>query len=124
MVDVSLLAFILGTVNLALLGLLFLAWRRDRDSPSWRLKTALRLQEHDQRLNELSARMNGVEALLVSTVGQETMAFCRAMDEIMERMDKPEEKKQEPGPKPKEKLALSKEHVGRFAKKEAKHGNS
>ncbi len=51
--DASLAAFVLGTVNLALLSLLFLAWRRDKGSPSWRLKTALRLQEHDQRLNEL-----------------------------------------------------------------------
>ena len=52
--DASLAAFVLGAVNLALLGLLGAAWFRDRGEPSWRLKMALRLQELDQRLNELS----------------------------------------------------------------------
>ena len=55
--DASLAAFVLGTVNLALLGLQALAWRRDRGEPSWRLKMALRLQELDQRLNELSGQL-------------------------------------------------------------------
>ena len=42
------------------------------------------------RLNGLEERTAGVEALLVSTVGQETEGFCRQMDALMERMDKPE----------------------------------
>ena len=77
-----------------------------------------------KKQDELEKRIAGVEALLVSTVGQETEDFCRAMDELMERMDKPEEKKQEekqkPAPKPKEKLTLSEEYVGRFEKKRKK----
>lgn len=64
-------------------------------------------------LNKLDDRVAGVEALLVSTVGQETEDFCRQMDALMDRMDKPEEKKQEPAPK----LTLSKEHCGKFGKK-------
>ena len=80
---------------------------------------------YDSQLRGLEQRTAGVEAMLVSTVGQETQDFCRAMDALMERMEEPEAK-QEPAQKPKEKekLTLSKEHVGRFAKKEAKHGNS
>ena len=42
------------------------------------------------RLNGLEERTAGVEALLVSTVGQETEDFCRQMDALMERMDSPE----------------------------------
>ena len=69
-------------------------------------------------LRENEMRIAGVEALLVSTVGQETEDFCRAMDDLMERMEKPEEKKQEPAPKPKpkEKLTLSREYCGRYGK--------
>ena len=68
-----------------------------------------------KKQDELEKRIAGVEALLVSTVGQETEDFCRAMDALMERMEKPEEKK-EPAPKPKPKLTLSKEYCGRYGK--------
>ena len=61
--DASFAAFVLGTVNLALLGLLFLAWRRDRGEPSWRLQTVLRLQEHDQRLNGLNGLLKEQDEL-------------------------------------------------------------
>ena len=74
-------------------------------------------------LAQLDQRIAGVEALMVSTVGQETEAFCRAMDELMERMETPEEKKEPaPKPKPKPKLTLSKEHCGRYGKKGAGRG--
>ena len=63
-------------------------------------------------LNKLDERTAGVEALLVSTVGQETEDFCRTMDALMAKMEGPE-KKQEPAPK----LTLSKEHCGNFGKK-------
>ena len=63
-------------------------------------------------LRELEERVAGVEALLVSTVGQETEDFCRQMDAIMDRMEKPEEKQES-----KEKLTLSEEYVGKFGKK-------
>ena len=65
-----------------------------------------------KKTDELERRTAGVEALLVSTVGQETEDFCRQMDAIMDRMEKPEAK-QEPAPK----LTLSKEHCGKFGKK-------
>ena len=112
--DASLVFCVLCTGILVVLCFLANSWRKDRNSPPWRLELSLHLREHDQRLNELEQRTAGVEALLVSTVGQETEDFCRAMDEIMERME-PEEK-HKPAPKPKEKLTLSKEHVGRFKK--------
>lgn len=63
---------------------------------------------YDRQLRAMEQRIAGVEALLVSTVGQETEDFCRAMDGIMDRMEKPA-----PAPK----VTLSEEHVGRFAKK-------
>ena len=63
----------------------------------------------ERRVDGLEERVAGVEALLVSTVGQETEDFCRKMDALMEKMD---ETKQEQG----EKLILSKEYVGRFGK--------
>ena len=67
-------------------------------------------------LRELDERVAGVEALLVSTVGQETEDFCRKMDALMEKMD-------EPKPEQAEKLTLSEEFCGRFGKqKEASHG--
>ena len=66
-------------------------------------------------LRELDERVAGVEALLVSTVGQETEDFCRTMDALMDKMEKPEAK-QEPAPK----LTLSKEHCGKFGKKGGK----
>jgi len=61
--DVSFVAFVLGVINLALLGLLFLAWRRDKGEPSWRLKMALRLQEHDRRMNELNGLLKKQDEL-------------------------------------------------------------
>ena len=61
-----------------------------------------------KKQDALEQRIAGVEALLVSTVGQETEEFCRAMDGIMDRMETPA-----PAPK----VTLSEEHVGRFAKK-------
>jgi len=64
-------------------------------------------------LHTLEQRTAGVEALLVSTVGQETEDFCRCMDELMAKMEKPEAK-QEPAPKPKEKLTLSEQYCGAF----------
>lgn len=65
-----------------------------------------------KKQDELEKRIAGVEALLVSTVGQETEDFCRAMDELMERMEKPEEKKEpaQEGPK----LVLSEKYCGVF----------
>ena len=68
-------------------------------------------------LNKLDERVAGVEALLVSTVGQETEDFCRAMDALMDKMEKSEER-QEPAPK----LTLSEEYVGKFGKKGARNG--
>ena len=67
-------------------------------------------------LNKLDDRVAGVEALLVSTVGQETEDFCRQMDALMEKMDeaKPEPKKK---PEQSEKLTLSQEYCGKFGKK-------
>ena len=67
-------------------------------------------------LRELDERVAGVEALLVSTVGQETEDFCRQMDALFEKMDeaKPEPKKK---PEQAEKLTLSEEYVGKFGKK-------
>ena len=56
-------------------------------------------------LRELEERVAGVEALLVSTVGQETEDFCRKMDEAKSDAE------------PKEKLTLSEEYVGKFGKK-------
>ena len=66
-------------------------------------------------LNKLDDRVAGVEALLVSTVGQETEDFCRQMDALFEKMDepKPEPKK----PEQAEKLTLSQEYCGKFGKK-------
>ena len=64
-------------------------------------------------LNQLEQRTAGVEALLVSTVGQETECFCKAMDEIMAKMEGPDAK-QEPAPKPEEKLTLSEQYCGAF----------
>lgn len=63
-------------------------------------------------LRENEMRIAGVEALLVSTVGQETEDFCRSMDKLMERMEKPEEKKEpaQEGPK----LVLSEKYCGVF----------
>ena len=58
-------------------------------------------------LNRLDERVAGVEALLVSTVGQETEDFCRQMEGIMAKMEKPEQK---------EKLTLSEEFCGKFGK--------
>ena len=69
----------------------------------------------ERRVGELEQRTAGVEALLVSTVGQETEDFCRQMDAIMDRMEKPEEKQE-----PEEKLTLSKEYCGKYSKKGAK----
>ena len=66
-----------------------------------------------RRTDELEKRIAGVEALMVSTVGQETEDFCRAMDALMERMEEPEAK-QKPAPKPKEKLSLSEQYCGAF----------
>ena len=67
-------------------------------------------------LRELEERLAGVEALLVSTVGQETEDFCRQMDALFEKMDeaKPEPKKKS---EQAEKLTLSEEYVGKFKKK-------
>ena len=65
----------------------------------------------ERRVDELEQRTAGVEALLVSTVGQETEDFCQQMDAIMGRMKEPDTK-----PEQKEKLTLSEEHVGRFEK--------
>ena len=67
---------------------------------------------YDSQFRNLEQRTAGVEALLVSTVGQETEDFCRQMDAIMDRMEKPEEKQEQ-----KEKLTLSEEFVGKFGKK-------
>ena len=72
-------------------------------------------RENSDRLDELEKRIAGVEALLVSTVGQETEDFCRQMDALMDRMEKPEEK-----PEQKERLTLSKEYCGKYSKKGAK----
>lgn len=74
------------------------------------------LREHCDRLDKLDERVAGVEALLVSTVGQETEDFCRQMDALFEKMD---ESKPEPKEKPEqaEKLTLSEEYVGKFGKK-------
>ena len=58
-------------------------------------------------LNKLDDRVAGVEALLVSTVGQETEDFCRQMEGIMAKMNRPEQK---------EKLTLSEEFCGKFGK--------
>ena len=68
-------------------------------------------------LRENEMRIAGVEALLVSTVGQETEDFCRAMDALMDKMDAQKEKK-EPAQKPKqkEKPTLSKEYCGQYGK--------
>lgn len=66
----------------------------------------------ERRVANLEKRTAGVEALLVSTVGQETEDFCRQMDAIMGRMEGPD-KKQEP----EEKLTLSEEYCGRFGRK-------
>ena len=73
------------------------------------------VDEVKRRTDELAKRVAGVEALLVSTVGQETEDFCRTMDAIMDRMEKPEEKQE-----PEEKLTLSKEYCGKYSKKGAK----
>ena len=73
----------------------------------------------ERRVDGLEQRIAGVEALMVSTVGQETEDFCRAMDALMERMENAEEKKEptpKPRPAPKEKLTLSKEFCGRYGK--------
>ena len=127
--DVSLAAFILGVINLALLGLFVVSWRRGRAfrremqafreaeimSQLDRLAGAMR--ERRDQLKKLTERVAGVEALLVSTVGQETEDFCRQMDSIMDRMEKPEDK-----PEPKEKQILSKEYCGKFGKKGARNG--
>ena len=68
-------------------------------------------------LAQLDQRIAGVEALLVSTVGQETEDFCRAMDALMDKMDAQKEKQEPaPKPKPKETLTLSKEFCGRYGK--------
>ena len=56
-------------------------------------------------LRELEERVAGAEALLVSTVGQETEDFCRKMDEAKSDAE------------PQEKLTLSEEYVGKFGKK-------
>lgn len=66
-------------------------------------------------LNQLEQRTAGVEALLVSTVGQETENFCRTMDALFEKMDEAK-----PDAEPKEKLTLSEEFCGKFGKKGAK----
>ena len=65
-------------------------------------------------LNRLDERVAGVEALLVSTVGQETEDFCRQMDALFEKMDKA---KLKPEQKQSEKLTLSQEYCGKFGKK-------
>ena len=63
-------------------------------------------------LNKLNERVAGVEALLVSTVGQETEDFCRQMDALFEKMDEAK-----PKPEQIEKLTLSQEYCGKFGKK-------
>lgn len=92
--DASLAAVVFGTVNLALLGLLFLAWRRDKGSPSWRLKTALRLQEHDQRLNGLNGLLKEQDELrrvlraeLSGRVDSSAGEVC-ALKEKVEKLEK------------------------------------
>lgn len=70
------------------------------------------VDEEKRRTVELAKRVAGVEALLVSTVGQETEDFCRTMDALMNKMEKQEAKQG-----PEEKLTLSKEFVGKFGKK-------
>ena len=145
--DASLAAFILGVINLALLGLFVVSWRRGRAfrremqafreaeimSQLDRLAGAMRERrdqlkklkeqvealkdgfcENRDRLDRLTERVAGVEALLVSTVGQETEDFCRQMDAIMDRMD---EAKPEPEPETAPKLTLSEKHRGRYGKK-------
>ncbi len=61
----------------------------------------------ERRVEALEKRVAGAEALLVSTVGQETEDFCRQMEGIMARMEKPEQK---------EKFTLSREFCGNFGK--------
>ena len=95
--DASFVAFVFGAVNLALLGLLFLAWRRDRGSSAWRLKAALRLQEHDQRLSGLAGLLKEQDELrrvvrgefLACLDGQakELGALKKAVDALAVRLD-------------------------------------
>ena len=65
-------------------------------------------------LRELDERVAGVEAMLVSTAGQETESFCKAMDALFEKMD---DAKLKPEQKQSEKLTLSQEYCGKFGKK-------
>jgi hypothetical protein len=81
----------------------------DLDNLSSRLDATQAL--YDSQFRNLQKRTAGVEALLVSTVGQETEDFCRTMDALMDKMEK-----REPAPR----LTLSKEHCGKFGKKGAK----
>ena len=112
-----------GTLALLLVGAMAV-WLAAWMWACWAWKSSHGTRRHFSELkgrtDELEKRIAGVEALLVSTVGQETEEFCRVMDELMERMEKPGEKKQEPAPKPKpapkEKLTLSREYCGRYGK--------
>lgn len=81
----------LAVSGLACLGTGAVAWLQARHERAL-LRTLARvdaLEKNVTRLNQLEERTAGVEALLVSTVGQETEDFCRQMDALMERMDKP-----------------------------------
>ena len=106
-------SFMAGVVVLALAGVAFVLlalWLQTRNAlaqASACLCGRGCREALEERIGRLEKRTAGVEALLVSTVGQETEDFCRAMDGIVDRMKAPE-----PAPK----LTLSPEHVGRFGK--------
>lgn len=108
----------LGALAVWLVAFLWACWTRVQDA-----RAAGR--QLSRRTDELEKRIAGVEALMVSTVGQETEDFCRAMDALMDKMDAQKEELEpapKPKPAPKEKLTLSKEYCGRYKKKGAGRG--
>lgn len=111
-------SFWAGVVVLALAAtafVLLVLWLKERDARARLVSSLLDVELGEAlkaRVGDLEQRVAGVEALLVSTVGQETEAFCRAMDALMDKMDaqKEEQRPAQEGPK----LVLSEKYCGVF----------